>query len=424
MSKQIDRIVTIEDEKARILDFLNTKFERPDEGIYEGKVRYYKANLAWATIIEGFLHFLASVAAWQDADDETDFAIQQILIFIEGIEIVTPDEMRDAIRDGLYQWTNDVAKQIISGRVTDISVDAEGNVSSASEAGVEIPEDDPFTAIDEEAAGKAGAAFSVAYGINEFIGTLNTLFGIDSSADTPLADAISLISYMYVTNVGMPAAITEYYIDRAADLDALADLNSGNLASYIYCHAFQSAQQSVLKFIASSASISQENKLRYNELIVELEETQFNIWQNAGAQVPTTEYFNFDCVSIPPEVFFVPLDTEIVPNGTARKNHRFKYTVSGSYTDADGDIQDAWYYKSAAGNPVFRTSGFKTDGAGFITYPTSAEVPYRTDHIYTWTIDIIGTQKVLMYWSKDAGMAAASSGMLSAIVVDLGEFIP
>lgn len=86
-----DRVVILDDEKKRLLDLTAFKFVPPSEGIYEGEVRYYAANLKWAKLIEGFVSWLATVAAWPDANDENYQAIQEILTFLEGIDLPTSD---------------------------------------------------------------------------------------------------------------------------------------------------------------------------------------------------------------------------------------------------------------------------------------------------------------------------------------------
>ncbi len=82
-----NRIVTMGDEKAQIVDFQDSRFIPPDIGIYEGEIRYYKANKQWASFIEGHLLALASVAAWVEAQDESHIGIQAIRTFIEGITL-------------------------------------------------------------------------------------------------------------------------------------------------------------------------------------------------------------------------------------------------------------------------------------------------------------------------------------------------
>jgi len=418
-------------EKYKVIDLLDNLQNLPDTDIYDEPVRYFKANEKWTPIIFGWLTWLEEIAGWQIAEDDLHPGIQAIMKFEEGIEpiVTTPAELTTAIRDGLYQWTNDVAKQIISGRITDIAVDENGNIVPPSEGLEPLPEDDPLTPIDESKAASAGSALTVALGVNEFIGTLNTLFGADADPDTPLADAISLILYLYVVDAGMPAAITEYYADRVAGKATLAAFNVNNLAGHIYCNPFQTPEQSTLQFVAASLTITQENKLRYNELISQLEETQWNIWQNTGSNAPSTQYLAFPCEPIPDYSFTLQFDgISFNDSHIFKANHRYQIKATGYLLDPDGDVQDAWWHKQVGQPEVFDVSTFNIQVGGAIKIdPLVFETPYSTTHAYLWTLDM-GTIDAGPQWtlSRHATMDAASTSPSGGILIevhDVGELI-
>ena len=92
-----DRRRVLADEKARIIDFLDFELEPPTVGIYDEPVRYFKANKQWCKFIFGWLTWMQDPAFWKDAVDTTYFAIQQILIFEEGIQIPTLPSEGDCI---------------------------------------------------------------------------------------------------------------------------------------------------------------------------------------------------------------------------------------------------------------------------------------------------------------------------------------
>lgn len=86
----VDRQAIPLDEKQRILDLTSFKFTPPETGIYDEPTRCYKANVEWAKIIEGFLDWLADVAAWKDAENDNYVAIQALLQFLEGTDCDMP----------------------------------------------------------------------------------------------------------------------------------------------------------------------------------------------------------------------------------------------------------------------------------------------------------------------------------------------
>lgn len=424
--RSTDRQITTLDAKQRLIDLMANPFILPDVDIYDEPVRYYKANEQWAKILFGWLDWLEDIAGWQEAEGDDFSGIQQVLKFEEGIEpiVTTPAELQEAIYLGLYRWTNDVAKQIVSGRTTDIAVDAEGNVSTPSEAGVEEPPaDDPLTSIDETKAAKAGSAIAVALGVNQFIFTLNDLYGADDVADTPLADTIALINYLYVTDAGMDAAITEYYIDRGNSLGALGELNVANLAGHVYCNRFVSAENAVLQFVAASA-FTEEVKFRYNELIVQLEETQWNIWQNTGLNAPSTQYLAFPCEPVPDYSLLLQFGAASLNDSHILKaNHRYSIKATGYLLDPDGDIQDAWWHKQVGQNEVFDVSTFNIQQGGAIKIdPLVFEVPYSTTHSYLWSLDM-GSVDASPQWTigRHATMAVGSTSPSGGLLIEVHD---
>jgi hypothetical protein len=92
MSDYHDRRAVDEDEKQRILDLTTYKFVPPDSDIQEGDLYYYACNPEWAKIIDGHVSWLASIAAWPEAENEDYIAIQQILKFLRRVEIPMPPD--------------------------------------------------------------------------------------------------------------------------------------------------------------------------------------------------------------------------------------------------------------------------------------------------------------------------------------------
>jgi hypothetical protein len=90
MAKEI-KIRIDSDETELILDLPNFALEAPETGIYDEPVRWYKANLKWAKIIEGFVGHLLTYHAWKNAENELFIGVQEIATWLEGVEAPTPE---------------------------------------------------------------------------------------------------------------------------------------------------------------------------------------------------------------------------------------------------------------------------------------------------------------------------------------------
>lgn len=94
MTQKSERRVIAGDWKRVYLDLPSWEIVAPSEGIYDEPTVYYKANLRWAKLIEGFVQHLTEITAWAEAEDENFHGIQQIITFLERIDVpfVFPEE--------------------------------------------------------------------------------------------------------------------------------------------------------------------------------------------------------------------------------------------------------------------------------------------------------------------------------------------
>jgi hypothetical protein len=94
MTQKSERRVIAGDFKRVYLDLPSWEILAPIEGIYDEPTVYYKANLRWAKLIEGFVQHLTDIAAWKEAEDENYWGIQQIITFLERVDVpfVFPEE--------------------------------------------------------------------------------------------------------------------------------------------------------------------------------------------------------------------------------------------------------------------------------------------------------------------------------------------
>jgi len=86
----------------------------PAVGIFDSPTRCFVVNVEWWSHIAGMVHLLADVVSWRDADDESYFAITEILKFMQGMECMDfalrqkPDDscIMQQTLDGGATWTD------------------------------------------------------------------------------------------------------------------------------------------------------------------------------------------------------------------------------------------------------------------------------------------------------------------------------
>lgn len=90
MKKQLyDRRLVPYDDKDRKLDLSRMNLVPPAVGICDEPLRLYPLNNEWAKIVIGFVSWLATIAPWRDADDESYSAIQEIETFMIGCDPIS-----------------------------------------------------------------------------------------------------------------------------------------------------------------------------------------------------------------------------------------------------------------------------------------------------------------------------------------------
>lgn len=423
------------DEKWRVLDYFPKPITPPSTGIYEGELRYYAANKEWATIIEGLIDFLATPAAWaEEVTDESHHAIQQILIFEEGIDIMPdPLDTYEAIKMGIYDAVNDIAKQIVSGRVTDIVVGSDGTVTDPT-TGLptdDLPEDDPETPLlNENSYAKAGAAYEIAQGYNSLIKKVHELHGPTTTPVVALADAQFIIKALYQCDdggVAMDAAMAQTYATRAASGGAIIDLGSG-LEEALYCGNLQNPP--VYAYIMGLA-VSLQAKKDAIALLQALGGDNYQSWYNEGITTPSTNYIEFGCTPFDSEtIVFSVAAGDFAGSGyktgavVNKNSHRVRLDVSGKIVDSVvGGYHDFFWQVDADGTKHFiGISGNR--GTFQVTTnwdePTAEEVPFRADGIYAVTREtfLVGCTFLTIRRKMTSPVAGGSFTML---ITDLGD---
>lgn len=425
--QHVDRNYVLLDAKQRIIDLMENGQELPEVGIYDEPVRYFKANEQWCKIIFGWLDWLEDVAGWKAAEDDNYSGIQQILIFEEGIDPMSIDyeALQAAIKAGMYDMVNDVAKQIVSGRVTNISVGDDGTVTDPTTGGSGAPiEDDPLTEVNESLAAAAGGAIAVRLGFNEIWTIVAAMF---ASGDTALEAEVRLTD-------------TFLWEDPAFLVDFLADYWAARTAAESFVAAFTTVLDGKLfckgntKLILSDwiyetyTNESQKDMALYLKRAIA--QQQMDDWYAFGQQTPSTAYIAYSCTPAAIEEFQLDMSTannvQYTTNAVYKTSHRLLIEVEGSFVDSDvaNTIQDFFYEaNTVTGVKTFLPSMFAINGAG-ITEPNQAQVPYSPTHKYAVTVDIPSTSSGTIIFGRDNDAYALPnvSGILTFKITDLGEY--
>lgn len=403
--RQYDRIATPKDLKDRLIDLRANSQPLPEVGIYDEPVRYFKANEEWCKVIFGWLDWLEDIAGWPDAEDESYAGIQAILIFEEGIDMATQED----IAKGMYQAFNWLALQVATGQYANInlSTDADGTVSlpSGDNSDAGLPEDDPETDFDETEAARYGAMIEIAAKLELVIDKLDTFYGnTNGTPTTPEADATALmIQYFICDATLMETGVIAYYAYRMTQGKMFFDVNA-TFIQYLYCNGYQN--DALNRWLQDVSTFTFAKQQVFAKLWESLGDEFFSNYFSIGAEKPSNAYLDAPCVPIAPQTLENLLFAVARTTTPFKASHRMKFRISGYALDVDGDIQDAFWYRTAAG-VVTRSNWTFVHSAGS-NQPSDNQVVYNSAHVYEYTIDLGALNGIMTITPvKNAGMNAA-----------------
>lgn len=429
--KDLDRQAVLFDKQNRIIDLTDFVPALPDVGIYDEPVRYFAANEQWCKLIFGWLTFMQEEGFWPDAEGQDYAGIQAILTFEEGIDMsIDYDALKAAIRDGMYSTVNDVAKQIVSGRTTDIAVGSDGTVSdpTTGSATDEAPADDPTTTIDEEQSAIFGGTTSLCRGIELYLDKIDTLYGATNGTPTTTEQDAEVILALYfdLDPTLLSSSLTAYYSYRASNPRILFDVLN-TMFQFMYCHG--SNERAFGKWLVDLSAYSATKLFVVKNLVAALNDSFWTDYFNSGLNKPNTLYLDASCVPSPTEIMnMVTLGSTYTTQTVWKNSHRLLVTVENYFTDSvDSDILDFWWYKTTAGTPVSRISSVTMQLGTGVSKPTTNQVPYSTTHKYQFTVDTPAAAGVLQLTVSAANIttpvASASGVGFKVTVQDLGEYV-
>lgn len=326
----------------------------------------------------------------------------------------------------MYKVVNDVAKQVVSGRTTDISVDGDGVVTDPTTTKPEdkLPEDNPATPdVDEGLEAQNGGSVRVVDYLQQILTKMEQWRLSGTIIDQQAADRLILLYGFEDTKANI---FSTYYYATYAGAHGTITLNEDTLDSLFYCRGTSIATFS--KYIYDNHATSGE--VPALEVLAEnLNPEQFANWFNEGTQYPATKYLVYSCTRIATEQATLDMSTaEIVTvslSGVWKTNHRYRVQVSGTFTDSDNPniISDAfWSVDTSTGIRTFQGANFIAT-AGVVAL-TAAEVPYQPSHAYNVIVEKTGGSAAGSLSRNNNPMNLPNTtGILTAIVTDEGEFV-
>lgn len=391
-------------------------------------------NQQQVAILLALLQYQKWRTRWLNLDISNDELLAYIadieyrLMMNEDAGMVTKQELIDGICEGMQCYTENIAKRIISGVTSGIVIDENGDVvvGGATEDGT-LPEDDPGTPYSETKGGKYGAAVSVAKGIEGLLDVLDVLYGNTNGTPlTALADAQTRVKMLYPTDASqMDTAIATYYTWRGTNNRILFD-TTAVFPQTLYCKGVN--EFGVQRFMAESSGYVGDKLQIISDLITGLSQQFFDEYYAAGAIVPSTAYLEAPCEPSPPETLLLTtIGVAYNTQTTWKARHRLKIKVSGYFVDsaAQQNTRDFWWNITPAGVLTFQNGGAWQQGSSAPTKPTSNQVPYRTDHTYTFTADT-NSSGFFQLSVPTAGLTAPYSsptGGVTVFIEDLGEYL-
>lgn len=332
-------------------------------------------------------------------------------------------------RDGIVAAAEIIGLRIGSGEIIPFSVDSEGNVDTSGSTGGTggtdnsgLPVDNPATVIDERESARYGGDIEVAEKLETFIAQVDTLYGpVNGTPVNSATDAKNLLGFLYPVEIDlMSAAIDTYYAWRATNGRLLWSADAVT-AQYFYCNGF--SKNAIARYFFTLGFTTQKFQV-ITGLIFALSDLFFSSYYEVGTAKPSNAYLDAACVPMPFQSF------EDIPYGSTRTllptvakgGHRLKIKVSGHYVDPDGDIQDAFWYRTAAG--VLTRSNFTFSHAAGANMPSDNQVVYNSAHVYEYTIDLAtGSSSWSVIFNRNSNMNVASTsptGGFDIAITDLG----
>jgi len=333
----------------------------------------------------------------------------------------------DAIKNGIYDAFNDLAKQVVSGSKFGFSVDEDGNVviGDPNAPSAELPEDDPLTTINEEKAARYGGLLEVAAKLELVLDKADTFFGVPSGAVTPvtsLADATAAMqAYFACDEPLMAAAMNDYYNWRLGGATQINFARGTAFPLFLYCNGYD--YNALARYMADSSGFIFSKQAICLGLWKALVEKFYSDFYNIGIQTPSNSYLDADCVPVESQSFTNVPFSSIRTTTIMKAYHRLRVKITGVSVDSNGHIQDAFWFVNGSTGVRTRTNPTLTH-VGSVTQPSDNQVVYNSAHAYDFTIDLNVNpgNPFSITMNKNGTHAGTPSPNFTIEITDLGRF--
>jgi len=353
----------------------------------------------------------------------------RLMLNEEGFSM-TPEELSEAICNGLVCAAPKIGLMLASGASSGNSFDEDGNVVTpdTGEDDAGLPEDDPETPlIDETLAAKAGGVIAINVGITEIWASMFAWYGADATPDMTSSEMVNRLGNLYIweSEDDLTAFVGFYYLARGVPQTVPVTWAS-TVQSRLFCKGRTKQVMNEWIYDTLTGSV-QEQSLN---LVTALSLQQLEVWYEYGIQAQSTDYIGYSCTKIAPEsgthnsaLSNTPQFTTV---GIWKAGHRFLIKMSGTFTDSDNAniVFDGMYeHNTITGVKTWKPTQFLSN-AGVPT-PSQANVPFAPDHIYEFTVDksptVANGTCVIQGDNGSAGLPN-TTGIVTFTVEDLGEF--
>jgi hypothetical protein len=341
----------------------------------------------------------------------------------DGFGMATQED----IAKGMYQAFNWLALQVATGQYANIalSTDEDGVVSlpSGSDTPVELPEDDITTPYDDSLAAQMGGTIEVSRALEFLYDKIDTLYGnVNGTPTTSATDAKVLIkSFFDCDGALMDLAIDQYYTYRTTNGKLFFDVSSA-MQLYMFCRS--GGERAWSQWLSDQSGYPVIKISAMNALSTALNDGFWNGYFADGATKPSTQFLDASCVKIAPQTLTNLVFAVARTTTPLKSQHRMLFKVKGYALDVDGDIQDFFWYRTAAGVNTFTTPTFVHSAGSNL--PSQNQVVYNASHVYEYTIDLQALNAIMtITMNKHANMNAA--GLTYPVpfeieLIDLGEY--
>lgn len=337
------------------------------------------------------------------------------LMCVEAL-MATQAEIKQAIIDAAEQ----LAAQMLAGEtenmVNSFEISKDTGEKTFIQSGLV---DDPETSFDEFAGSKYGAVSEIAAKLELLLDMIDSYYGVTNGSPATLEGTtqVNIKTYFPTIPALMDAAITDYYAYRATQNRLLWDRGTV-FPQYLYCNGY--SINALGRWLVDISGFSVTKQQIVFNLWDALADTFFSDYYAVGQEKPTNGYLDAACVPIPDQTL------EAMTFGNARvttpfkASHRMKFRITGFALDVDGDTQDAFWFRTAAG-VLTRTNWTFTHSAGN-NQPSDNQVPYNDAHIYEYTVDLGALNAVMTITAnKNAGMNATGLTYPTPFAVEISD---